>query len=208
MLRSKLHLLLLLTPVFSAAIVAFGDVGQCKSEGDRAVTETGIWKELLFRENGNVKDNWFGYTPLILAALYGEKEEAFELLRHGPDVNARMDWGYTALIIAAGQGQVDIVRALLERGADPNARTDEGRTALDYASTEGFAGVVGLLKAAGAQDSSPGAEPAEESSPAGGLGMPDAMRPMLSRNECAYHNHFIHRKVKPQCLTIQTLSAD
>ena len=115
------------------------------SGGDPAVSETTLAQALLFRENGNVKDQWFGYTPLILAALHGEAAQVRELLAAGAEVNWRMDWGYTALIVASGQGQAAIVRDLLAAGADPHRRTDEGRSALDYARAEGFTEVAELL---------------------------------------------------------------
>ena len=69
-----------------------------------------------------------GWTPLMFAALYGDRDAIRLLLTHGADPNAQNDAGGTALMYAIEDA--DKVRLLLESGADPNVRSGEGRTAL------------------------------------------------------------------------------
>jgi ankyrin repeat protein len=69
-----------------------------------------------------------GWTPIMLAALYGEVEDVRLLLAQGANPNAQNDGGGTALMYATEDAEK--TRLLLDRGADPNARSGEGRTAL------------------------------------------------------------------------------
>lgn len=110
---------------------------------DKPLTQTE--KELLFRENGLLKDHFFGYTKLILASLHGDLAGAKKALNEGDKVNWKMEWGYTALMLAADQGQLEIVRLLVESGADPKLTNDEGKTALDLARRENRTAVVTYL---------------------------------------------------------------
>jgi ankyrin repeat protein/mono/diheme cytochrome c family protein len=69
-----------------------------------------------------------GWTPIMLAALYGEVEDVKVLLAEGANPNAQNDGGGTALMYAIED--VEKTRLLLDRGAEANARSGEGRTAL------------------------------------------------------------------------------
>ena len=55
------------------------------------------------------------------------------LLKHGADVNARIDNGWTPLYTAVSYGTVDVARVLLEHGANVGAEDDRGRTPMHYA---------------------------------------------------------------------------
>jgi hypothetical protein len=69
-----------------------------------------------------------GWTPIMLAALYGDVEDVRHLLALGADPNAQNDGGGTALMYAVEDAEK--TRLLLDHGADANARSGEGRTAL------------------------------------------------------------------------------
>jgi ankyrin repeat protein len=99
-------------------------------------------KELLFRENGLLKDHFFGYTQMILASLNGDLAGVTKALADGGEVNWKMEWGYTALMLAADQGHLEIVKLLVEKGADPKMVNDDGVTALELARREGRSDVV------------------------------------------------------------------
>jgi ankyrin repeat protein len=90
-----------------------------------------------------------GITPLMYAALYGDRTSARLLLDNGADPNARNDAGATALMWAVDDPE--IIRMLLERKADPNVRSADGRSALMLAAGRSGAGdVVKRLLDAGA----------------------------------------------------------
>ena len=93
-----------------------------------------------------------GWTPLMLAALYGEVEDVRLLLSQGANPNAQNDGGGTALMYAIENAEK--TRLLLDRGADVNARSGEGRTALLIAvGRAGSNAVVKLLLERGASAS-------------------------------------------------------
>ena len=81
--------------------------------------------------------NKYGFTPLHLAAEYGEKESALLLLEAGAEVNATVTAGLykgcTPLHLATKYGRTDIVEALLQAGADPTVTDSNGQTPLDLA---------------------------------------------------------------------------
>ncbi len=69
-----------------------------------------------------------GSTPLMYAALYGDREAVRLLLDKGANANAQNSSGATALMYATDSEEKS--RLLLDHGADPNLRSGEGRTAL------------------------------------------------------------------------------
>ncbi len=97
----------------------------------------------------NVSDDG-GYTPLMLAALYGEEEMVELLIAEGANVNAATKWGATALTRAAQDGKTKIVELLLSNGADVNRREYDGYTALSRAAMNGHEKIVQMLIAKGA----------------------------------------------------------
>ena len=96
--------------------------------------------------NLNVRDK-YGNTPLVHAAIFGDKENVKTLLELGADVEVRGQYGYSALIRAAQYGLYgdSIVKMLIDSGADVNAKSDIGNTALILASYNGYLDVVNLL---------------------------------------------------------------
>lgn len=91
--------------------------------------------------------NWFGKTPLMLAAQYGFLDSVKLLLANGADINRQtfaMDcWEgdanfcithgkRTALMYAAQEGQFDVVKYLVQQGADVSLQDTKGLTAYDY----------------------------------------------------------------------------
>src|SRR5262252_2587162 len=64
-----------------------------------------------------------GRTPLMRAALKGDRSQLIALIESGADVNGKNKSGVTALMLAAGSGRIEIVQDLLSKGADVNAKT-------------------------------------------------------------------------------------
>jgi ankyrin repeat protein len=73
------------------------------------------------------------YTPLHIAAVFGQTAAAEFLLSHNADVSLTDNEGNTALHMAVFLGHTDIVRALLAHGADPLARNTNGFSPVDCA---------------------------------------------------------------------------
>ncbi len=93
-----------------------------------------------------------GWTPLHLAAFFGQADLANALLDRGADVNSRSTNAMknTPLHAAAAGGQIKIVDLLVKRGADVNARQEGGWTALHAAAQSGNREMVEVLLANGA----------------------------------------------------------
>lgn len=74
-----------------------------------------------------------GYTPLQIAAVFGQAAAAELLLSHNADVNLTDNDGNTALHMAVFLGHTGVVRALLSHGADPLASNTDGFSPIDCA---------------------------------------------------------------------------
>ncbi len=74
-----------------------------------------------------------GYTPMHIAAVFGQRAAAEFLLSHNADVSLTDNDGNTALHMAVFLGHTDVVRALLAHGADPLARNTDGFSSIDCA---------------------------------------------------------------------------
>jgi ankyrin repeat protein len=96
-----------------------------------------------------------GWTPLHLAAFFGNGASVRELLRRGADVNARStnELGVTPLHSACASDASAAARLLIASGADVNAKQASGHTPLDSALRNGNAELIGVLEAAGAKPS-------------------------------------------------------
>jgi len=93
-----------------------------------------------------------GWTPLHLAAFFGELEAARVLLNHGAVVNASSTNAMrnTPLHAAAAGRSSEIAKLLLDRGASPNARQHGGWTPLHAAAQNGDLEMARTLITAGA----------------------------------------------------------
>ena len=103
-----------------------------------AVGRTRGLEELLDGEPG-LATAWSadGFTPLHLAAFFGQEDAGTILLERGAEVNlvARNEnIRVTPLHSAAARSHAGIVKLLLEHGADPNAAQDGGFTPLHSAA--------------------------------------------------------------------------
>jgi ankyrin repeat protein len=106
--------------------------------------------ELLSSNGANLElRDYFGRTPLMIAAQGGRVANFHALLKLGADVNAKDKDGGTALVHSAST-QREVVRVLLKRGAFVDAAGMDGVTALMWAAWESRDDIVRLLLEAGA----------------------------------------------------------
>jgi len=106
---------------------------------------------LIERGAGVNLDDLDAFTPLALAAAFGEREIAQRLVASGARVDAvNRITGMTALHFAVRAGRTELVRFLLEKGAGLEWRSVEGDTPLALAVTNGHAEIVSALLDAGA----------------------------------------------------------
>jgi ankyrin repeat protein len=93
-----------------------------------------------------------GFTPLHLAAFFGQTEIVKVLLDRGADFEALTGnaMKLRPLHSAAAGGSIDAAKLLLEKGADPNARQHGGFTPLMSAASNGSVELVKALLAKGA----------------------------------------------------------
>lgn len=95
-------------------------------------------KALLAADPALVKTNVdFGMTPLLGAAIAGNREEVEVLLANKADVNAQSELGESALHDAVKGGFKDVADLLLAHGANVNARDKNGHTPL-YDAMAGY----------------------------------------------------------------------
>lgn len=100
------------------------------------------------RVNAYAEDGW---TPLHLAAFFGNLDIARELLRRGAVIDARSRSGNVTPLQSACAGDHTLLASLLiAAGADVNAKQDGGHTALDSARRNGNVEILELLSVAGA----------------------------------------------------------
>ena len=91
-----------------------------------------------------------GLTPLMRAALQGERGIVQELLALGVDLHARNDDGNTALWLACVSRDAGLVQDLIEAGIELDNRNDAGATALMYTASSDRPQLLERLLAAGA----------------------------------------------------------
>ncbi|XP_058250483.1 ankyrin-2b isoform X13 [Hemibagrus wyckioides] len=91
-----------------------------------------------------------GFTPLHIAAHYGNVNVATLLLNRGAAVDFTARNGITPLHVASKRGNTNMVRLLLDRGAKIDAKTRDGLTPLHCAARSGHDTAVELLLERGA----------------------------------------------------------
>ncbi|CAL8071610.1 unnamed protein product [Calicophoron daubneyi] len=91
-----------------------------------------------------------GFTPLHIAAHYGNVEIAKLLIERGANINYNAKNSITPLHVAAKWGKNDFVKELIRAGADIDSRTRDGLTPLHCASRSGHTDVVQTLLKVGA----------------------------------------------------------
>ncbi|HEX6941129.1 MAG TPA: ankyrin repeat domain-containing protein [Longimicrobiales bacterium] len=103
----------------------------------------------LLDEDPSLVDAWSvdGFTPLHLAAYFGQPETVRVLLEHGacPTTASRNPMALTPLHSAAASGNREICEMLLAHGADVNARQHGGWTPLFSAAARGDVAMVQLF---------------------------------------------------------------
>ena len=126
-----------------------------------------------------------GFTPLHLAAFFGQADAARLLLARGAACDpAGSGWMTgTPLHAAAAGSHAAIVTMLLGAGADPNVRQRHGFTPLHSAAANGDLASVEALLGAGADPAATnddGATPLALAEAAGDLVVADALRAVTS----------------------------
>ncbi|TCJ18182.1 hypothetical protein EZJ19_02800 [Parasulfuritortus cantonensis] len=91
-----------------------------------------------------------GMSPLMVAALAGEREVVAALLAQGADPNHVNDDDHHALWFACVHGDPELVGLLLGRGADVDNQNVNGATCAIYAASTGKLDVLKRLVEAGA----------------------------------------------------------
>lgn len=103
----------------------------------------------LVRERGRLIDSHSkdGFTPLALAAFFGNTDVARLLVDQGANVSlaATNPMKVTPLHASTAGRHLEIVRLLVDNGADVNARQQQGWTPLHGAAQNGDAGIAKLL---------------------------------------------------------------
>lgn len=94
-----------------------------------------------------------GFTPLGLAAFFGQVEALEFLLSRGAEIDLVMDSRNrnTALDAAAAANELRAVEVLLAHGADPNIQAAGGYSPLHKAANHGNVAMVKLLLSKGAR---------------------------------------------------------
>ncbi|XP_026015252.1 ankyrin-2b isoform X25 [Astatotilapia calliptera] len=100
--------------------------------------------------NRTTENGKSGFTPLHIAAHYGNVNVATLLLNRGAAVDFTARNGITPLHVASKRGNTNMVRLLLDRGSQIDAKTRDGLTPLHCAARSGHDTAVELLLERGA----------------------------------------------------------
>ena len=91
-----------------------------------------------------------GFTPLHIAAHYGNDKVASLLYEKGANVNYAAKHNITPLHVASKWGKMNMVTLLISKGAEIQAKTRDGLTPLHCAARSGHDQVVDVLLENGA----------------------------------------------------------
>ncbi|MEO7157828.1 MAG: ankyrin repeat domain-containing protein [Vicinamibacterales bacterium] len=96
-----------------------------------------------------------GFTPVALAAFFGQLEAVHALIAAGAEVNAaaRNPLRVQALHAAVAGRKLEVVNAVLDAGGDPNAQQQAGFRPMHEAGTNANRALAELLLARGADPS-------------------------------------------------------
>ncbi|KAG8418527.1 hypothetical protein J3459_012361 [Metarhizium acridum] len=83
-----------------------------------------------------------GWTPLHMAANFGDFRTVKELLKLSADIELVTDNNDTPLLLAAASGHRLTTRELIEKAPDAKSRDKEGRKAIDIAAKRGHVAIV------------------------------------------------------------------
>ncbi|XP_042368569.1 ankyrin-2b isoform X2 [Plectropomus leopardus] len=100
--------------------------------------------------NRTTENGKSGFTPLHIAAHYGNVNVATLLLNRGAAVDFTARNGITPLHVASKRGNTNMVGLLLDRGSQIDAKTRDGLTPLHCAARSGHDTAVELLLERGA----------------------------------------------------------
>ncbi|XP_042616842.1 ankyrin-2-like isoform X7 [Cyprinus carpio] len=100
--------------------------------------------------NRTTENGKSGFTPLHIAAHYGNGNVATLLLNRGAAVDFTARNGITPLHVASKRGNTNMVHLLLDRGGQIDAKTRDGLTPLHCAARSGHDTAVELLLERGA----------------------------------------------------------
>ncbi|XP_040891162.1 ankyrin-2 [Toxotes jaculatrix] len=100
--------------------------------------------------NRTTENGKSGFTPLHIAAHYGNVNVSTLLLNRGAAVDFTARNGITPLHVASKRGNTNMVALLLDRGAQIDAKTRDGLTPLHCAARSGHDPAVELLLEKGA----------------------------------------------------------
>lgn len=108
----------------------------------------------LIAEGADIQaiDSETALTPLVEAALAGDREIVVLLIEKGADPAGRDGKGFTALHAAAHMGHVDIVELLIDQGVDLNDQQNTSKiTPLHAAAERDYQDVAKILLLRGAE---------------------------------------------------------
>ncbi|XP_057188750.1 ankyrin-2 isoform X3 [Triplophysa rosa] len=100
--------------------------------------------------NRTTENGKSGFTPLHIAAHYGNVNVATLLLNRGAAVDFTARNGITPLHVASKRGNINMIALLLDRGAQIDAKTRDGLTPLHCAARSGHDPAVEILLERGA----------------------------------------------------------